>query len=377
MHSETSPQNSRLLEELVAQARQHGLVLFVGSGINARAIPQWGALLHRLIDRSLKEASLADPRFDAFTTCLANWSQHNFDPCALASLAKSLLGPKRFRLEIQDALYQSLPDVAHSLSNYCRKPSSHKRDRGRYEFLRATAQLCSLPQVRAVVTFNYDTLLETAVLALGKKTPCSYYGATSSLSVPPAHNQSLLPVFHVHGLLSAPNSMLRDLNESAVLSYDEYFDKNADPLSWETSTPVHFLRNFCTLWLGASLRDWNMLRLLHAATSYGETPPSYCLMCLDEIHSAQALPPPRPKPLPGRQTYEPKRSFLKRCATFYDQSTQLAPRVPKFKHLALRLQATLLEEAGAHLILGGLTFPDLPATLANFITKNLRPPKHT
>jgi radical SAM superfamily enzyme YgiQ (UPF0313 family) len=45
MTPQLNPHSKRLLEELVKNARQHGLVLFVGAGVNARAIRQWSGLL--------------------------------------------------------------------------------------------------------------------------------------------------------------------------------------------------------------------------------------------------------------------------------------------------------------------------------------------
>lgn len=363
MTPQLNPHSKRLLDELVKNARQHGLVLFVGAGVNARAIRQWGGLLQRLVECSLKEASSVDPGFDSFPVNLATWTQNNFDTCSLALLAKSILGPDRFRLEIQDALYETLPDVQRHLSNYCNHQSPEEYDK--FEFLRVTASLASSQHVRAVATFNYDNLLETAVRQMGLKHPRPYFGRAPLTPPLVEQEKPVLPIFHVHGLLSPPGAIVRDLNESAVLSYDDYFDKNADPLSWETSTPIHLLRTFCTLWLGASLKDWNMLRLLHAAKSQRETPPSYCLMCLDEINPDQALQPPRPK------REEPEDSFTSRCTQFYHDSKNLQSDLRHFQRVALRLQSTLLEMAGVKLIVGGASYSDIPKTVEHAINQHI------
>ena len=368
-----------VLERLVADTNKHGLVLFVGSGINATAVPQWGKLLARLLASSLTEASLEDDRIAAWAgkgssdrgtwkdASLANWCRANFDVCALASIAKGILGPERFRLEIQEALYSGTPSLQEELERYCKH-----RPRGlapKFEFLHVVAQLCSLPQVRAVATFNYDTLLETAIMAVQKKTPWSYHAQTGSMPDVKTSDQQFFPVFHLHGLVSPPDSLLRNVEEAAVLAYDEYFEKNAAPLSWETATPVHLMRNYCTLWLGASLKDWNMLRLLHAARGPGGAPPSYCLLCLEEVDRAKAFV--LPKPENGQKPLSPG-EFKRQCAAFHRAWNQFKPNKLDFQAAAMRIQATLLERMGTHLVVAGERFSGIPRIVEQSIIKPLR-----
>jgi hypothetical protein len=45
--------------------------------------------------------------------------------------------------------------------------------------------------------------------------------------------------------------------------------------------------------------------------------------------------------------------------------------IARFKQIAMRLQATLLQAVGVKLIVGGDTFEDLPGLLAELITKGL------
>jgi len=115
-----------------------------------------------------------------------------------------------------------------------------------------------------------------------------------------------------------------------VFSYDEYFDKNADPLSWETTTPLHLLRNYCSLWLGASMTDWNMLRLLYGANGAADKPRVFCLQCLEEAKDAE-----------------------------------------NHKPAAMRFQATLLKSVGVKLIVAGADYADVWHVLAEHITNQL------
>ena len=105
-----SPNTLELLGELVANAKEHGLVLFVGAGINAGSLAQWNELLFRLLGKAIQHIRLEEDRIDSLASLykkisFEGWCRGHFDVCALASVIKSILGPERYRLEIQDALY--------------------------------------------------------------------------------------------------------------------------------------------------------------------------------------------------------------------------------------------------------------------------------
>lgn len=349
---------TRLFKDLVASARHNGLVLFVGSGINGGAIPKWSGLLNTLLTQAITHASPDDSRIHSLTPYLVEWCTRHFDVCAQASILKKIFGQERYRLEIQDALYKNAPGIEAEVGRYCdARQKGRPPTAGNHELLWRVAQLCSLSDVKAVATFNFDTLLERAINACRVKYARAYFGdvAVEEDVVPPS--KEIIPVFHVHGLLSPPKTFLRNRAESVVFSYDEYFDKNADPLSWETATSLHLLRQFCTLWIGASLKDWNMLRLLDAARSGRKGVNSYCLQTLQEAEQAMALATAaRPD-----QHWPAKEG----------QPAEWPHMWPQFREVAMRLQATLFDTVGLNLLIGGETFAALPETLAEFVTKPL------
>ena len=322
---------------LVSEAKQHGLVLFVGSGINALALPQWGRLLERILDVTIQEVEHEDSRIGRFRKQLSKWCKSHFDVCAQASLIKHILGPDRYRLEIQNALYCDPLDIENEVRDYCRHRKRGKKNiiqekHDRFEYLWAVANLCSTEQVKAVATFNFDTLLETAIEECGLKQPRAYFGQVGTMEQHTASfSKLILPVYHVHGLLSPPQTLLRSSGESVVFSFDEYFNQNADPLSWETATSLHLLRHYCTLWLGASLKDWNMMRLLNAAMINQSETHTYCLQCLQDIRDYSVV----------------------------------------FKEIALRFQASLFDSVGVRLVVGGKEYSCLPVILSNEITAEL------
>jgi hypothetical protein len=358
------PRSERLLGELVRDARDQGLVLFVGSGINARAVAQWGKLLEELLRRTIREASIGDKRVSAFEPYLLRWCLNHFDVCAQASIVKKILGTGRYRREIQDILYNGKSDIEARVKNYCSPNSDNepKQEDKQFEFLRQVGRLCQLTQVRAVATFNFDTLLETAIDASGDRKAQAYSGEVSAGQRSLKAEKSMIPVFHLHGLLPPPGTLLKPQTEAVVFSYDEYFEKNADPLSWETATPLHLMRSFCTLWLGASLRDWNMMRLVDSARSGRNGVSSYCLQSLSEVKEELALQPPVPEN-PHTKTAE------KASKRFPHEWAVLHSNLAAFRKVAMRFQATLHDMVGLKLIVGGDTFAQLPKAISAIAEK--------
>ena len=418
-----TPLGKQLMEELVADSKANGLVLFLGSGINATAVSQWTGLLDSLWEKVFDEASADDELFRDFKGPLKQWCT-KLEVCAQAALIKKILGAERYLTEIQHAVYK-IDNLEREVKEYCKGRSSGKivEPNAKYELLWRTACLACLPQVRGVVTFNFDRLLECAIEALSEKSekkpeektlaakdglrpkiPYTYFGGVASITEEKEQEEEKerLPIFHVHGLLSSPQAWPHNRNESVVFSLDEYLEKIADPLSWETATPVHMLRHFCTLWLGASLKDWNMLRLLHAANNQGFKIRSYALQCYQEIReelflsdteatnfqqlALQLTEPSSTASQPSTDEFkqlawrltEPflNKPLSKEAQQRAQDLTKPPPTAPdnvlKFPRLAQRLQATLFETVGVRLAVVGDKYKEIPDVIEELLIDKLK-----
>lgn len=324
-----APETTETLAEIVSHAENKGLVLFVGAGISAGIVPLWNNLLGELLEVAIDEAATEDSRIGKRNReALLKWAKDHFDEAGKASLIKQILGPKRYRIEVRDAIYRKCPEASKQLLDEIGNGSIGKSG-SKFEGLYQVARLCSHSCIRAVATFNFDTLLETAIECLTKRVPRPIAAGASPL-VLASGSQADLPIFHLHGRLLPTTSLIRDLKESVVFSYDEYFEKNADPLSWETTTPLHLLRTYCSLWLGTSMKDWNMLRLLHGAHSDPDRPHIYTLQSLREVEAAK----------PHRK-------------------------------VAMRFQATLFRAVGVRLAVAGPNYSDVWRVLTEHITNRL------
>lgn len=329
MSNPLSVYNQKLVEQLAGDAKSFGLVLIVGSGLNGKAAPQWQTLLKELLMTAVKKSGIEDERVKSFEKELTQWCDSNFETLAKATIIKQLLGPVRYRAEIQNAIYQYI-ESWKELEGYCSGNDPKDAEADKYELLKKVAELSQLDAVKAIATFNFDTILEKAIQCCKavepgrKKTPRSYFGTARSWDGNNSCGETdILPIYHVHGLLPHPNNLLKSPDMNVVMSYDEYFERNANPFSWETSSLIHLLRHYCVLWIGVSFNDWNMLRLLDAARGQRRNLHSYVIQSSESI---------KPK----------KADFLK---------------------VAMRFRAELFNAFGVQLINAGNKYKNVPTTL--------------
>ena len=338
------------ITRLADQAMRHGLVLFIGAGINGNRMPQWRRLLEVLLDQALiylvdRDAGL---RSKDTRTRLREWFAKEHDVYACASMAKALLGD-HYPDALRGVLYAEYDE--DTFRKEWRKAAGVGETWGApFRFLVEVARLCQLPEVRAVATFNFDDLLEQVlqdekVFLLGDAPPRQIHHLVAGKNLPLAEKAALpqgppLPVYHIHGIIETIRPITRPALSRTVFSRDEYLQTFTQAMDWETSTPLHLLRNYCSLWLGTSLADWNMLRLLQAAQRTSKSPTS--AFCLESDASL-------------------------RCDGLDAEGTRLARR----------LRRTLLEDAGATMISAGADFDSLPETLSAIcapFARSIHPP---
>ena len=250
------------------------IVLFLGAGINEGRFPTWDKLLRDVVEHAVHYG------WGNQWSCMKrkdiiSWlgEKHSYQPSFYerASLAKRLLR-KQYLHVVHQKLYKP---VDHSFSQ--------RGDAGT-SYLEAIVKLCQNEQVRAVVTYNYDDSLELHMQAEHARNPrlrkpisfCSQRLASA--------NHTGLPVYHVHGLLPRIGYLSEIDNSTFVFSYEEYYRMLSQPFNWQTSHQLYFLRSCACLFLGVSLNDMNMLRLLSHAHEYAATPGIFVLWCDEDIH---------------------------------------------------------------------------------------------
>lgn len=113
-----------------------------------------------------------------------------------------------------------------------------------------------------VITYNYDTNLEY----LCKKRGVRYntvYDDNSFIS-----KEAIVSIFHVHGLLPFEKYNESKFTDSLIFNESEYFYLYNNPYSWNISKQLHdFTFNNC-IFIGISMTDPNMKRLLELSRNY-------------------------------------------------------------------------------------------------------------
>ena len=211
------------------------LTLFCGAGTSYDAgIPTWNTLLKSLL-RAVYSDNHELPDID---TRLANLFQKriNVSPLILAQYLKTLLG-KKFTTTVRDTLYKECTDRSKTVDAIS-ELSRQKRNK---------------KPLKAIISFNFDDLIEEK-LSLDK---IEY---KSIFSEGERYKEEEIPIYHPHGFLPRKKN-LTSKNE-IVFSEDAYHSQFIDPFSWGNLVQLNHLNNSTCLFIGISLTDPNMRRLL-------------------------------------------------------------------------------------------------------------------
>lgn len=104
-------------------------------------------------------------------------------------------------------------------------------------------------KVKSIITYNYDDLIEQQLANIG----------VSSCSVFDTHEpDDRFPVYHVHGILDQMGIKSSDI----VLSEDDYHEQYRRSFMWSNVEQLHALQNNNCFFIGLSMTDPNLRRLL-------------------------------------------------------------------------------------------------------------------
>jgi hypothetical protein len=231
-----SAQTTKLREAL----RAGRLTLVCGAGVSVEAgIPAWGDLLIRLLGRMMERIS-KDHSFDVEPKAAAEFQRrHGASSLILGKYLKNNLG-RDFHSEMRDALYASKPTrspIIDSIVDLSRPQRDGK-------------------PLDSIITFNFDCLIEANLSE-------SRIPNRPIFSEAITHGPHELPIYHVHGYLPRTGRIPSD--RDLVFSEDAYHSQFLDPFSWSNLVQLNKLTQSACLFVGISLIDPNMRRLLDVA----------------------------------------------------------------------------------------------------------------
>ena len=225
----------------LSQALHAGrLTLICGAGVSIGAgIPSWNQLLVRLLESMMKRIS--QNKSIPLDNVTPDEFQRRYGPSALVvgKYLKSNLG-NDFMPELRDALYAGNPNSC-DLIDVIVELARPQRDGKPLE---------------SIITFNFDGLIEEQLEKNNIR-----HKAISSEGVRSRPNE--LPIFHVHGFLPRKGRIGKDAE--IVFSEDAYHSQFIDPFSWSNLIQLNKLSQNTCFFIGLSLTDPNLRRLLDVA----------------------------------------------------------------------------------------------------------------
>ena len=246
--------------------KQKHLVIFLGAGVSIPyGIPSWKNLVLELLFEQVEHTRRLGNIWPHYRRALASWMTDYFDysPLVLARMVERD-SRKRARKKgappADDGDQIFLEKLRTQLYAQCKPP------RAKRTTLQAIADLIkrSRGNIRCVVSFNFDALLEDE-LEKRRIPTISIVDGTRQPSGP-------FPIIHPHGFVPRQGSIER---KHLVFTEDDYHKLTETVFHWGLSEIVSELRHSTVLFIGLSMSDPSLRRLLDATHNSGERPPHW------------------------------------------------------------------------------------------------------
>jgi hypothetical protein len=259
-------------EELGNHYRERGLVLALGAGVSVGSgLPTWDTLLRRIAQRIVGAEEAANALVDGLRS-------YGLSLPAIAAVLKEMNQEFKFEGLVRAELYRDFPFKIGITPRNRREFVLHTQQSN--ATLAAVASLCAVkeahagsfernPRIHAIVNFNLDSVFRTFV--------AERYGKHLLRSVERASKASELAkisTYYMHGFLRFDLKGEDPSKEGAdqmVLTEQEYFDFFNRPTSLFNYTFLYLLREYPCLFVGLSMVDDNIRRLLHYSRIERET----------------------------------------------------------------------------------------------------------
>ena len=230
--------NREALSILQRRWSERRLSIVAGAGISiAAGLPTWKDMLENLLAGYVSRTYLPLLGEEA-TRALGDGLKDQFQylsPIVSAQFIQSRFSPSEFVEVVRESLY-----------------SGATADPAPPVLCRMIAKLT--PGLHSVVTFNFDDLLERALTEEG----------VEFTSITKGHHLSNiqgLPVYHPHGFLPASESEATRI----ILAENEYHSQYLAQHSWSNIVVSRVLMESTCLFVGTSMTDPNLRRLVDAA----------------------------------------------------------------------------------------------------------------
>lgn len=210
--------------------------LFLGAGVSMSAnLPSWKELLEKLLDKAYKKGvNFKGIHYEKL------FKEGGYSSIVLGRFVQNLFNDK-----------SEMDDVIHQILYKKRKRITSPTIRTICKIIKKKKNL-----VTGVITYNYDDLIEQC---LTKLKVVNYSVCDNN------EPEVSFPVCHVHGLLTQNNP----ISSTIVLSEKEYHEIYSRAYHWSNVEQLHALQRTNCFFIGLSMNDPNLRRLLDIAKGEG------------------------------------------------------------------------------------------------------------
>ncbi|MBM7624449.1 SIR2 family protein [Sporohalobacter salinus] len=237
--------NKNKIDNLVESYVKDNLVLVLGAGVSKDyGIPNWDVLLQKLLLQTFR-IETDESKKGALVLAKIFAKAFPLSQVIAARYVDNYYNDKDgidFKEAVRKALYENF------------NPNMET------ETIKQIAQLCiasgKSSNLDSIITYNYDDILERHLSDL--QVDISF---KSIYDVGQASHFNGLPIYHVHGL----SPVEEDKESKITLTDSRYHQHYTDIYSWNNITQINKFRDKTCLFIGISLTDPNLRRLLDIA----------------------------------------------------------------------------------------------------------------
>lgn len=261
LSASSQTEQKRKREELIRRLKtaydKQDVSLFLGAGVSADAeVPLWDDLIHKLLINMINvNLGVIELEEDVEKISKLAYGDREDSPIIQMRYIRSAFENEEYFELVHKILYEKKPKWNTKLLSAITNLATPRRNH---------------IGVKSIVTYNFDDLVE-----LNLKNKVEYKTIYREEDIPDINK---LSVYHVHGFLPM-EAEIEDLkNCELVFSEEDYHKVYRDAYCWSNIVQLNAFRDSTCLFIGSSLTDPNMRRLLDVASRNEEKPRHFAII---------------------------------------------------------------------------------------------------
>jgi len=242
----------------------------------AYGIPSWKNLVLEMLFNQTEHAARMRDMFPNYRRALSSWLADYFEynPVILARMIEDDI-----RRRSKRKFARAQDDGDSFLETLRRHRHAAVKENPTRTTLSAIADFIkrSDGHLPAIVTFNFDDLLEAELSKRDVKYTAVYTGGRVS--------HAALPIVHPHGFIPRNGDLV---DHNVVFTERHYHELMETMFHWALTEIVTYLRHYTVLFIGLSMSDPNLRRLLDACRN-SDIPPHWQVQKRHEIRDDERL----------------------------------------------------------------------------------------